>query len=147
MLKSMYRMGLLIISALMMIGCDAAVIRDGRVIGIHSGSFIYSDGYLRVNYRYPLDAVWKACEKTVADMKASNVAKAKKIATGTITSVIQDEKVTIVAEYVSKDMTTVSVLVGMAGNNIASQLIHEKIGDKLQNTGTGQEAVQTQAVK
>lgn len=147
MLKRMYRMGLLIIGALLIISCDAAVVRDGRIIGVHSGNFIYSDGYLRVNYRFPLDAVWKACEKTVVDMKASGVEKNKKIATGTITSVIQDEKVTIVVEYVSKELTTVSILVGLAGNNIASQLIHEKIGVNIEKMSSGQGAVQTQDVK
>jgi hypothetical protein len=136
MLKKAYRWGFAIIGILLMIGCDAALVRDGRVIGVHSGQFIYTDGYLRMNYQFPLDAVWAACQKTVVDMKGAKISSDKKIASGTITSIIQDEKVTIVNEYVSKDMTTVSVLVGLAGNNIASQLIHEKIGLYLQQSAS-----------
>jgi len=138
MLIKSYRWGLALIAALLMIGCDAAVVRDGRIIGVHSGQFIYSDGYLRMNYKSSLDVVWAACQKAVAEMKGTQLQKEKKIAIGTITSMIQDEKVTIVAEYVSKDLTTVSVLVGLAGNNIAAQLIHEKIGVYLQQTTASQ---------
>jgi hypothetical protein len=138
MLNRMHWIGFLIIGALFISGCDAALVRGGRIIGIHSGEFIYSDGYLRVNYKFPLDIVWNACEKTVVDMKGSGIEKNKKIATGTITATIQDEKVTIMVEYESKEVTTVSILVGIAGNNIASQLIHEKIGGNLQKLASVQ---------
>lgn len=110
-----------------MIGCDAAIVSDGRYVGIRSGQIIYQDGYLRMNYRFPLDTVWQACEKTVADLKGTNIQKERKIASGTIKANVQDEKVTIITEYYSKDMTTVSILVGITGNNIASNLIHERI--------------------
>lgn len=146
MMKSMYGGAfLMIIGVLFMIGCDAALVRDGRIIGVHAGQFVYSDGYLRMNYKSHLDVVWKACEKTVADLNAMDVKKDKKIATGTIKSIIQDEKVTIVAEYVSKEVTTVSILVGLTGNNIASQLIQEKIGVNLQKMTSDQGSSQAQS--
>lgn len=129
--NNLYRMVLVIIGVLFMMGCDAAIVRDGKIIGIHSGRFISEDGYLRMNYRFNIDQVWPVCEKVVADMKAQNVEKIKKISKGTIKSLIQDENVMIIVEYVTKELTTVSVLVGLTGNNIASQLIHEKIGIRL----------------
>ena len=50
---------------------------------------------------------------------------------GTFTAVIQDDKVVINVEYVAKSDTDVSILVGMGGNNLASQLIHERIAKEL----------------
>jgi S-adenosylmethionine synthetase len=75
--------------------------------------------------------VWKACEQTLADMKASSVEKERKISSGTLTAIAHDEKVQIVVEYVSKVQTSVSVRIGLSGNNMASQLIHEKIANNL----------------
>ncbi len=40
---------------------------------------------------------------------------------------IQDEKVRISVDYVEKEMTAVSIMVGPSGNNLASQLIHDRI--------------------
>jgi len=114
-----------------MAGCDAALTLGGKTIGISSGDFIYTDGYLNTYYNYPLDKVWKACEQTLADMKASGIERERKISSGSITAVAHDEKVHILVEYVSNTQTSVSVRVGLSGNNIASQLIHEKIANKV----------------
>lgn len=110
-------------------GC--AIVVGDKVVGVSSGKFIYTDGILTTVYSAPFDKIWKACEKTVADMMASDIEKDKKIATGTIDAVVSGDKIHISAKYVSKDSTTVSVRVGLAGNNLASQLIHEKIKNNL----------------
>jgi hypothetical protein len=100
---------------------------NGKVAGISSGRFIYQDGGLTSNYKAYIDSVWAACEKSVTELKASDIQKERKISTGMIKAIIQDEKVTIKVEYVDKDLTSVTVFVGVAGNNIASRLIHDKI--------------------
>jgi hypothetical protein len=100
---------------------------NGKVAGISSGRFIYQDGGLSSNYKAYIDLVWTACEKSVTELKATDIQKERKISSGIINAVIQDEKVTIKVEYVDKDLTTVSVFVGVVGNNIASRLIHDKI--------------------
>lgn len=64
-------------------------------------------------------------------MKASAIERKQKISTATISAIAYDEKINIVVEYLSKDQTTVSVRVGLSGNNIASQLIHDKIAENL----------------
>jgi hypothetical protein len=112
---------------LLLVGCNAAINMNGKVAGISSGKFIYQDGDLVSNYKADIDSVWKACEKSVTELKATNIQKERKISTGTIKAVIQDEKVTIKVEYVDKDLTSVSVFVGVVGNNMASRLIHDKI--------------------
>jgi len=119
----------ILIAAFATAGCYMGV--GERVVGFESGQFFYSDGILRTDYKASFDRVWAACEKAVADMKGASVEKKKKIGTGTIDAVISDEKVRLSVEYVSKNITTVGVRVGMAGNNFASQLIQEKIRNNI----------------
>jgi len=121
-----------LISALPLImGCDTALTVGAKTIGIRSGEFIYTDGYLRTTYLFPLEKVWTACERTMADMKATDVERVRKIAQRSITAMIHDEKVRISVDYEDKDMTTVSIMVGVSGNNLASQLLHDRIANAL----------------
>lgn len=116
------------ITALLSIaGCDTALTVGAKTIGIRSGSFIYTDGYLRATYLFTLDEVWPACEKTLSGMKATQIERVRKIAQGTFTAIIEDEKVRISVDYVEKGVTAVSVMVGTSGNNLASQLIHDRL--------------------
>jgi hypothetical protein len=117
----------LFVILLLLAGCNAAINMNGKVAGINSGRFVYQDGNLISNYRADMDSVWTACEKSVTALKATDIQKERKIATGTIKAVIQDEKVVISVEYVDKDLTSVSVFVGVVGNNMASRLIHDRI--------------------
>jgi hypothetical protein len=118
---------LLLLAALLLASCNAAMVMNGKIMGISSGQFVYQDGNLISDYKADIDLVWKACEKSVTELKATDIQKERKISTGMIKAVIQDEKVTIKVEYVAKDLTSVSVFVGMVGNNMASRLIHDKI--------------------
>lgn len=124
-----------IILLIMIIGvlsaCDAAINMNGKVLGVSSGKFIFQDGNLTSNYKADMDPVWTACEKTVAELNGKNVEKERKISKGTIKTIIQDEKVIITVEYLTKGSTSVAIFVGVTGNNMASRLIHEKIAAKL----------------
>ena len=122
---------LLLFAIFLLCGCDAALVMNGTVMGVSSGSFIYQDGYLVANYKAEINSVWTACEKAVKDLKAVDVQKDRKIAVGSIKATIQDEKVTILVEYVAIDLTTVSVIVGIAGNNMASRMIQDKIASNI----------------
>jgi hypothetical protein len=114
-------------------GCDAAINMNGKVMSVSSGQFIYQDGNLFSNYKADIDLVWAACEKTVTELKGRDIQRERKISTGTIKAIIQDEKVIISVEYITNGSTSVAVFVGVAGNNMASRLIHEKIAGKLVN--------------
>jgi len=124
---------LLLIFLGVLIGCDASITMQGKVMKVSSGQFIYQDGNLITNYKADIDLVWAACEKTVKELKGTDVKKERKISMGTIKAIIQDEKVNIYVEYITKNSTSVSIFVGVAGNNMASRLIHEKITSKLIN--------------
>jgi flagellar basal body rod protein FlgG len=96
---------ILCVGVLLISGCDAVLTVGGRTMGVRSGNFIYTDGYLTSSYNFPIDKVWKACEKTLTDMKASSLDKKMKISTGAMTAVIQDDKIQINVEYASQTLT------------------------------------------
>jgi hypothetical protein len=121
----------LIPALLLIAGCDTALTVGAKTVGIRSGEFIYTEGYLRATYLFPLDQVWRACEKTLTGMKATDVERIRKIAQGTFTAMILDEKVRISVDYVEKEITAVSIMVGTSGNNLASQLIHDRLATTL----------------
>jgi hypothetical protein len=118
-------MGVFLIS-----GC-AAVVVGGAAAGAATGTYFYINGEMKTDYYSSFDAVWSACEKTVADMRGLDVERDRMLAKGKIETVIDDEKVHISVTYKAKDVTTVSVRIGLFGNKLSSQLIHEKILDNL----------------
>lgn len=118
---------LLFLVFLLLTGCDAAINMNGKIASINSGKFLYQDGNLVSDDKANIDMVWQACEKSVTELKATDIQKERKISTGMIKAVIQDEKVVIKVEYIDRDLTSVSVFVGTVGNNMASRLIHDKI--------------------
>jgi hypothetical protein len=122
---------LLLPSLYVMTACDTSLSVGSKTIGIRSGEFIFTDGYLRTLYNFPLDQVWSACEKTLTDLKAIEVEPVRKISTGNITAFILDDKVRITVEYVERNLTAVSIMTGPSGNNLASQLLHDRIGNLL----------------
>lgn len=120
----------LVVGAFLISGCAAALV-GGAAVGAGSGTYFYINGELKTDYYYSFDSVWSACQKTIADMRGLDVEPVKEIGNGKITSVINDEKVQIGVTYKAKNVTTVSIRVGLIGNKLSSQLIHDKILDNL----------------
>ncbi len=121
---------LMVMGVFLLSGCPAAIV-GGAAAGAGSGTYFYINGELKTDYNYPIDKVWAACEKTVADMHGLDVEPNKEIARGTISTVIDDEKVKFSVEYKAKNVTTVGIRVGVIGNRLSSQLIHDRIADNL----------------
>ncbi|MCX5822481.1 MAG: DUF3568 family protein, partial [Deltaproteobacteria bacterium] len=94
-------------------------------------TYFFINGDMKTDYYHSFDATWNACQKTVADMRGLDVLPEKEIGKGKISALIDDEKVQISVTYKAKNVTTVSVRVGLIGNKLSSQLIHDKIGDNL----------------
>ena len=88
-------------------------------------------GELKTDYLASFDQVWNACEKTIADMRGTEVQPLKEIAQGKITALINDEKVKIEITYRAKNQTSVTIRVGLVGNKLSSQLLHDKIAEHL----------------
>ena len=128
--KKTFGILLAVMGAFLISGC-AAVLVGAAAAGAGSGTYLYINGEMKTDYYSSFDAVWSACEKTVADMRGLDVQRDKMLAKGTIDAVIDDEKVHISVTYKAKDVTTVSVRIGLFGNKLSSQLIHDKILDNL----------------
>jgi len=120
----------LVIGAFLISGC-AALLPVGAAVGAGSGTYFFINGDMKTDYYHTFDAAWNACQKTVADMRGLDVLPEKEIGKGKSTAVINDEKVQISITYKDKNVTTVSIRVGMIGNKLSSQLIHDKIADNL----------------
>jgi hypothetical protein len=111
-------------------GCEALIV-GGAIVGASTGTYFYTNGELKTDYNAPFDKVWNACTKTIADMRGTEVVPAKEIAQGKIATVIDEEKVQFNVTYKSKNLTTVSIRVGLMGNKLSSQLLHDKIAEHL----------------
>lgn len=121
---------LLVMGAFMISGCTAALIGVAAV-SAGSGTYFYINGEMKTDYYHSFDATWSACQKSIADMRGVDVEQDREIGNGKIATVVNDEKVKIEVLYKAKNVTTVSVRVGLVGDKLSSQLIHDKISDNL----------------
>ncbi len=121
---------LTVMGVFLLSGCPAVIV-GGAAAGAGSGTYFYINGELKTDYYYSFDKVWADCEKAVADMHGLDVEPNKEIARGTITTLIDDEKVKFAVEYKAKNVTTVSIRVGLIGNRLSSQLLHDKVADNI----------------
>lgn len=120
----------LVMGTFLVSGCAAAVV-GGAAMGVGSGTYYYMNGTLEADYSHSFDKTWEACRKTVADMRGLDVVPEKEIGEANITTTIDGAKVKISVNYKAKNVTTVSVRIGMFGNERSSRLILDKIGDNL----------------
>ncbi len=120
----------LVMIALLIAGC-APLLVGGAAVGAGSGTYFYINGEMKTDYYHSFDSTWNACQKTVADMRGLDVLPIKEIGKGKITAFIDEEKVQISVDYKAKNVTTVSIRVGLIGNKLSSQLIHDRISDNL----------------
>jgi len=128
--KNLY--GLIVcLFVLFLSGCATALVVGGAAVGAGTGTYLYINGELRTDYPGSFDKVWAACERTVAELRGTEVQPAREIARGSINAVINDEKVKIEVTYRAKNLTTVAIRVGWLGNKMSSQLLHDKIGANL----------------
>ena len=119
--------GIFLISGCTLLGLGVAA------VGAGSGTYLYINGEGKTDYYYPFDKVWSACEKTIADMHGLDVEPIKGIGTGTITALINDDKVQFTVSYKDRNVTTVATRVGIMGNKLSSQLLNDRISDNLKN--------------
>lgn len=131
MLRKKRYLFLLVLSLFVISACGPEVLVIGGIVGSGAGTYYYIDGDLVTDYGAPIDQVWGACEKTIADMRGNEVEPKKEIGTGTIRAIINDEKVIFRINYKSKDLTNVGIRVGLFGNKLSAQLLHDKIRENI----------------
>jgi len=111
-------------------GCTAALV-GGAAGATGVGTYVFLEGELSTDYYYSFDRVWAATERVVAQLKATEVKPDKKIGEGSISCVINGQKVWIKVLYKEKNITTVGVRVGITGDERASKMIHGLILDRV----------------
>ncbi len=121
---------LLIAGIFVLSGCPA-IIAGGAAVSAGTGTYFYINGELKTDYHFSFDKVWDASEKTVADMRSVDVIPYKEIGKGTIDAVIDGEEVRFYITYKSRDLTTVGIRIGILGNQLASQRLHDKVAGYL----------------
>jgi hypothetical protein len=112
-------------------GCVPLIIGGAAAGAGTAGTFFYINGELKTDYHASFEEIWTACEKTIAVMHGTDVVPEKEIAKGTINTKINDEKVKFDITYKSKNVTTVAIRVGLIGNKLSSQLLHDKVAENL----------------
>jgi len=111
-------------------GCAPLVI-GGAAVTAGAGTYIFINGELKSDYPYSFEDVWNACERVVADMKAVEVAPSKEIGNGVIDALIEGEKVHFTVTYKAKNLTSLAIRVGVLGDKLASQRLHDKVAEAL----------------
>ena len=129
--RNNFWIAMLLFTAFLFSGCVPLIV-GGAAVGAGTGTYFFVNGELKTDYNAPIDKVWSACEKTVADMRGTEVVPVKEIAQGKITTIINDEKVQISVTYKSKNLTTVAIRAGILGDKLSSQLLHDKISEHLE---------------
>jgi hypothetical protein len=121
---------LLVVGLFVLTGCAAALV-GGAVVGAGTGTYMFINGELKTDYNFNFDKVWAAAEKTVAQMRGTDVVPSKGIGTGHIDSVINGEKVRIAVTFKEITVTSVGIRVGMVGDETASRMIQANIAENL----------------
>ncbi len=124
----------LIIIVGLLAGCEGGVVVGGKSMGVQDGQFVTSSGYMIASYPNTFDAVCRGIDDTLKDMKAVTNEKHVKIGKASVIATLQGEKVTFEVEFKERNRTDVSIMVGMGGSNIASQLIHDRLRQILART-------------
>lgn len=126
-----YRFIICLLALFLFSGCATALVVGTAAVGAGTGTYLYVNGELKADYAASFDQVWNACERTVADMRGTEVQPEKEIGQGKITALINDERVKISLTYRGKNQTSVAVRVGLFGNQLSSQRLHDKIAEHL----------------
>jgi hypothetical protein len=120
----------LIAVTFLMAGC-APLLVGGAAMTAGTGTYVFISGWLKTDYHYPFEDVWSACEKVVAEMNAIDVIPTKEIGEGKIKALIDNETVWFSVKYKSKNITTLSIRVGILGSRPAAQRLHDMVHDNL----------------
>jgi hypothetical protein len=131
MTRKKIRLCFLAVSFFVISACGPEVLILGGIVGSGAGTFYYVNGEMTTDYKASFDKAWNACEKTVADMRGLDVEPKREIGVGSIRTMINGENVLINVTYKSRDVTSVGVRVGLFGNKLSSQLLHDKIFENL----------------
>ncbi|MDR2861967.1 MAG: DUF3568 domain-containing protein [Syntrophobacterales bacterium] len=114
-------------------GCVPLLIGGAAAGAAGSGTYLYINGELLVEYNVSFDTLRNACETVVAEMGGREVVPVWKIGEGSINALIKGESVKIRLEYKSRETTLLAIRIGYFGNKTSAQLIKDNITEYLLN--------------
>ncbi len=118
---------LLVSAAFVLQGCLAVA-----AIGAGAGTVAYVRGDLEVTESAKLDAVYRATEKAVTKLELNVTSKTKDaLSAKVIARDAQDKKITIRLTATAEGSTTISIRIGLFGNEAKSRIIYDKIRKNL----------------
>jgi hypothetical protein len=94
-------------------------------------TYSYINGEWTTDYNHSFDATWSACQKSISDLRGIDVDQDRTIGNGKIKAVVNKQDVRITVLYKAKNVTTVTIKVGMIGDKDTAQMIGDKISTYL----------------
>ena len=117
-----------IVLCLFVTSCGPAIFFAGAAAGI--GGYKYYNGSLTVVYQAPYDKTLNASVKAIEELGFTIKSKEQGLTTSKIDALLSDgTPVTVTLKYKSSDQTEVSIRVGVIGDENASNVIKDKIGE------------------
>lgn len=122
----------LILVGMMCSGC-AFIVGAAAGGGVVAGSYEYVKGVLKRPYAASMGTAWMACQDAMTDLGIEIVESSTEEPTQwTMKGITQKgKKITIALDMVSKDITKISVRVGVFGDKILSEKVHDTIARQL----------------
>jgi hypothetical protein len=112
-------------------GCAVALVGAG--VGAGVGTVAYLKGDLEAVESKDIDTVLEATEKALEELEIMVSTKTKdKMSAVIVARDAQDKKITIKLSATTEGNTTLSIRVGLFGNETKSRLIYQKIREKLE---------------
>ncbi|MFC1867266.1 DUF3568 family protein [Thermodesulfobacteriota bacterium] len=121
---------LLVLLCFFLSSCAPVVFLAGTAAGV--GGYKYYEGALKVVYQAPYIKTWDASLKSLEEMGFKIGNSKRDLTSGKIEAKRADDKsVTVSLKYLSSQETEVSIRVGLFGDENASNVIKDKIGNVL----------------
>ena len=126
-MKRLKKLTILISAIFFLYGCGAvALVGVGAGVGI--ASYKYIDGRLTREYPLAYDRAWDATNKALENLEISTSSSMNEGGKGTIEAVTKDgKKVQVSLKDKGLGVTSITITVGVFGNRLEAQKIHEEI--------------------
>lgn len=125
-MKSLRNLTILLCAISLLYGCAAVLIGVGAGVGI--GAYKYIDGRLSREYPISYAKAWHSTNTALENKQISISNSINEGAKGTIEAVRKDgKKVTVVLKDRGQGVTSISVRVGLFGDRLEAEKIHDEI--------------------
>ncbi len=120
------RLAVLLSAVVFLYGCALAWVGVGAGIGV--GTYRYIQGNVEMDYSLEYNSAWDAVNTALANRYISIVNSLNEGSKGSIEAIQKNGKrLTITLHYLSEEITTIKVRVGLLGSSEDAEALHEEI--------------------